>query len=82
MNRKLVVLTASWCTACPGVKKVAELVTRDAGIPLEIIDIEEFPEYGVGITQLPTVQLRIDDQIAAQDSGLLRRDTIQHLIGV
>lgn len=78
---ELIVLTAAWCSACPAVKTAAAAVAREKNILLRIIDIEQSPGYGVGVTQLPVVRLVKDGAIYAQASGLLRRDQILSVVG-
>lgn len=44
---KVVKYSATWCGPCKRYAPIAEKVTRELGIPMEEVDIDENPDTGV-----------------------------------
>lgn len=54
---KLIEFFATWCGPCKLQKPIVEKVTRDLGIEVELVDIDESPEIAekYGIKSVPVI---------------------------
>ena len=54
---KLIEFFATWCGPCKLQKPIVEKVTRDLGIEVELVDVDEFPEIAekYGIKSVPVI---------------------------
>ena len=57
--KSLVLVTASWCSACQPYKPVVQRVASELGLALQVLDCEEdlVQVAGLGVCSLPTLIL-------------------------
>lgn len=66
---KLVKYSATWCGPCKQFAPVAEKVTRELGIELEDVDIDENPTPG--IMSVPTIRLVRGGEVLGEQAGAM-----------
>ena len=78
--RKVLRFTASWCMPCKALAAVLENAKLD--VPIEVIDIDVYPELAqeYGVRGVPTLVV-VDEGIEVRrSSGLMNAQQIQELI--
>lgn len=61
-NMKILRFTASWCEPCKALSKSLE--EANLNVPIEVIDIDVFPETAIdySVRSVPTLVLTVDDK--------------------
>lgn len=43
MNKKVQLLVSQWCPTCPRAERMGEQVSKETGIPVEVLDVAQRP---------------------------------------
>lgn len=75
--KRILRFTASWCQPCKALAKQLEEVNID--MPIEVIDIDVFPEVAVeyGIRSVPTLIMMDGNVEVKRKTGLVAQNLLQ-----
>jgi len=75
--KRILRFTASWCQPCKALAKQLEEVNID--MPIEVIDIDVFPEVAVeyGIRSVPTLIMMDGNVEMKRKTGLVAQNLLQ-----
>lgn len=82
MNKRIVYFKAVWCAGCKVRGPIVEQVSKDTGVPLEVLDIDE-PEHkahalSLGLKSIPAAAIYDGDTVVWKGpGGLIIADTLK-----
>jgi len=81
--KNILYFTAAWCGPCRMFKPVLQEVTSQAGVPTQIIDVDQNPELvqQYSVTGVPTTIVFQDGNQIHRSTGAMSKQQLQNILG-
>jgi len=80
--KNVLYFTAEWCGPCRMFKPVLQEVTKNLGVPTQIIDVDTNPELVQqhSITGVPTMIIYQDGEMISRTTGAMGKPQLEKLL--
>ena len=77
--KKILFISANWCSPCKTFKPVVAEVSQELGIPVEYVDIDANPDIAekYGVRSIPTTILLNESGVVFKTSGAMSKSMLK-----